>query len=358
MLHGVDVAFWQGDPGQWHDAAGDIDWAAVKVTELEPGNARYVDADAAADWAWLKTAEKKRVAYLFGHASVPAAESVDFFAEVLAELGLEDDDAVGLDIEPDGADGRGPDEVAAWAREVLGLLAERFSRDPLVYSDIAFILEGNLAGCEDHPLWLADPSQPEGKPVTPAPFKRVTIQQYDITGPIDRDVAFFDTADDMTKALGKRPATPAPAPVPKPKPADPVAKPTPDPLQFVSQADLVAVQHFPPTADAFALRWSRIKREVSWLAGDGGVVRADVDGPVESTVSIRFVAPGSAQVAIVRVAADAQPLASPAVFDGAGEWATFTIPFTAAKGADYRVDLTNLSGRTLTAVEGTWEIVA
>jgi hypothetical protein len=51
LQHGVDVAVFQGEPSTWASQAGDIDWAAVKLTELEPKNVRYVNPDAAADWS-------------------------------------------------------------------------------------------------------------------------------------------------------------------------------------------------------------------------------------------------------------------------------------------------------------------
>src|SRR6185437_4028557 len=54
LLHGVDVASFQGRPANWKHLAGPISWAAVKITELEPNGVHYVNPDAAADWAYLQ----------------------------------------------------------------------------------------------------------------------------------------------------------------------------------------------------------------------------------------------------------------------------------------------------------------
>ena len=78
----------RGVPGAWRGAAGNISWAAVKLTELEPGGTRYVNPDAAADWTWLRRNGKYRIAYVFGHPSVSAAETVDYFLAELGKLGL------------------------------------------------------------------------------------------------------------------------------------------------------------------------------------------------------------------------------------------------------------------------------
>src|ERR1039458_2170284 len=75
LLTGVGVSSCRGAPGAWRGAAGNISWAAVKLTELEPGGTRYVNPDAAADWTWLRRNGKYRSAYVFGHPSVSAAET-------------------------------------------------------------------------------------------------------------------------------------------------------------------------------------------------------------------------------------------------------------------------------------------
>ena len=71
----------------WTSAASDDVWAAVKLTELEPDGTRYVNPDAADDWAWLRLNKKARIAYLFGHPSVSATETVNFAQGDLMMLG-------------------------------------------------------------------------------------------------------------------------------------------------------------------------------------------------------------------------------------------------------------------------------
>ncbi|HMH94370.1 MAG TPA: GH25 family lysozyme, partial [Streptosporangiaceae bacterium] len=93
-LAGVDVSSYNGLPGQWRAAAGNIAWAGVKMIEL--GGNRYVNPDAAADWAYLKQQGLGRVAYMFGHPSQGAAASADLFGQVLGSLGLADADAICL----------------------------------------------------------------------------------------------------------------------------------------------------------------------------------------------------------------------------------------------------------------------
>jgi GH25 family lysozyme M1 (1,4-beta-N-acetylmuramidase) len=201
-IPGVDLSSFQGAPGSWRSEAGNISWAAVKLTELEPGGGRYVNPDAAADWAALKAAGKGRIAYLFGHPSVSAAASVAFFGDELRSVGLEDGDGVALDLEV--TDGRPPADVAAWGCGVLGQLGRQLDRRPLLYTFLSFAGSGNCAGMGGYPLWIADPSSPAGHPRVPAPWKTWEIHQHSITGGIDRDVAAWADLAALRKALGKK----------------------------------------------------------------------------------------------------------------------------------------------------------
>ena len=198
---GVDVAVYQGPPADWRSAAGKFSWAAVKLTELEPGGIRYVNPDAAADWHWLRSHDKGRIAYLFGHPSVSAAETVSFFLGELRKLGLQDTDGVALDLET--ADGRTAAEVDAWALAVLEELQRKLGRKPLLYTFLSFAQEGYCARLGHFPLWIADPSSRKGHPRVPAPWKHWTIHQWVITGPIDRDVANYKSQQAMRHDLGK-----------------------------------------------------------------------------------------------------------------------------------------------------------
>lgn len=201
MLRGVDVSSFQGRPAQWKSEAGRIAWAAVKITELEPNGTRYVNPDAAADWAFLHRNQKVRVGYLFGHPSVSSAETVSFFLREIDKLGLHDDDAIALDIEV--TDGRSPSAVAAWCVRVTSELRHRTQRHPVVYTFLSFAEAGNCKGLGHLPLWIADPSRRAGRPRVPGPWKTWTMHQYAITGSIDRDVAKFTSRAKMSAALGK-----------------------------------------------------------------------------------------------------------------------------------------------------------
>jgi lysozyme len=201
MLAGVDVSSFQGPPATWRPEAGNIAWAAVKLTELEPDGTRYVNPDAAADWRWLEQGSKGRLAYLFGHPSVSATDTVSFFVGELTKLGLKPADGVALDLEV--TDGRTPAEVDNWAATVMAGLVQRLQRRPVLYTFLSFAQDGNCNRLGRYPLWIADPSSPAGKPRIPKPWSTWAIHQHDITGPIDRDVANYTSLAAMTEALGK-----------------------------------------------------------------------------------------------------------------------------------------------------------
>lgn len=200
MLKGVDVSSFQGPPANWRDAAGSIAWAAVKITELQPG-APYVSPDAAADWDYLAAQGKVRIGYLFGHPAAPADDTAAFFAAEIRKLGLSHDDGIALDHEM--SDGRPPAEVAAWGVRVARELTWRLERKPLVYTYLDFALQGNAAGLGGYPLWMADPSSPAGHPRVPPPWSSWVIHQTGVRGQIDRDLAMWATADAMRAAIGR-----------------------------------------------------------------------------------------------------------------------------------------------------------
>ena len=201
MIAGVDVSAFQGPPADWTSVAGQIDWAGVKISEYEPGGDKYVNPDAASDWAALGSLGKGRLAYLFGHPSASAAESAALFTGQLGALGIHDGDAVALDLEVN--DGLGAAAVASWAADVLARLERDLDRLPVLYTFLSFAEAGNCAGLGKYPLWIADPSSPAGHPRIPAPWKTWALHQWRITGPIDRDVAAYDSLAAMRKALGK-----------------------------------------------------------------------------------------------------------------------------------------------------------
>lgn len=202
MLRGVDLAVFQGPPGEWGPEAGDIEWAAVKLTELGPNGSRYVNPDAAADWARLKAQDDARIAYLFAHPATSTSATVSLFLSVLTELGLEDGDGVAIDIEE--TDGLPQQHVSEWVEEVAEALHAHLGRVPIIYTYRDFAIEGNLAGLGRYPLWISDPSSPAGHPVVPSPWREAAIHQYVASGALDRDVTIgFANVAEMRQAFGR-----------------------------------------------------------------------------------------------------------------------------------------------------------
>jgi lysozyme len=197
----VDVASFQGPPAQWRSAAGNISWAAVKLTELGTGGSRYVNPDAAADWAYLKQNGKGRIAYLFGHPSTSVSTTVSFFASEARKLGLSDRDGIALDLEV--TDGRTAAQVASWAVSVQEGLFHTLHRTPVLYTFLSFAEGGNCAGLGHYPLWIADPSSAEGRPRVPRPWTTWAVHQYSQSNNLDRDVANYASRTAMFAALGK-----------------------------------------------------------------------------------------------------------------------------------------------------------
>lgn len=206
MISGVDVSAFQSLPADWRAEAGSIDFAAVKMSELSSAGS-YISPDAAADWAYLKTAAKGRIAYMFGHPGMSAPATVALFAGTLRTLGIDDGDAIALDLET--TDGLRAAAVADWSATVLGLLEREFGRSPLLYTFLSFAEGGNCAGLGKYPLWIADPSSPAGHPRVPAPWKSWAIHQYS-SAPIDRDIAAYASLAAFRLHLGK--AGPPPLP--------------------------------------------------------------------------------------------------------------------------------------------------
>jgi GH25 family lysozyme M1 (1,4-beta-N-acetylmuramidase) len=207
-IQGVDVSSFQGAPATWGPEAGAIKWAAVKITELEPGGIQFVNPDAQADWTFVAQQKLGRIAYLFGHPSVSATDTVNFFATQVRALGLVDTDGIMLDLET--TDGLSATQVSAWAVEVMASLKKTFERTPILYTFISFGQEGNTKGLGRYPLWISDPSSPAGHPVVPPPWRTWTIHQYSTSNPIDRDLAKFATVAAMERKFGVPPSPPKP----------------------------------------------------------------------------------------------------------------------------------------------------
>ena len=201
MLPGADASQWQGPPADWKPLAGAISWAGIKITELS-ASGPYLNPDAEADLAFLASAGKGRIFYMFGHPDTSPGESARFFLGEISRLGFGDDDAVALDLEVNAS--KPPGVVAGWAQDVLSMLEKALDRLPLLYTYLSFAEAGNCGGLGRFPLWISDPSSPAGKPRVPRPWSDWAIHQWRITGPLDRDVAAFGDLAGMRKALGRR----------------------------------------------------------------------------------------------------------------------------------------------------------
>lgn len=265
-LPGTDVSAFQGPP-PWQNAAGAIEWAAVKISELQPGSIPYLDPDAPSDWNWLRAHGKVRIGYLYGHPSVSVSATVALFGAELARIGLDDADGLMLDLET--TDGLSAAAVDAWALDVLRLIERDLGRKPLLYTFLSFAEAGNCASLGGYPLWISDPSRPPGQPRVPGPWATWRIHQYNITG-IDRDVAAFPSLAAMAEAVG-RPAPVHLSPAPVTIPGDPmllskgagaltpVAIPdTAKSLRFLAAdtAQVTVLFHGQPAAQVLSLSWA------------------------------------------------------------------------------------------------------
>ena len=123
-------------------------------------------------------------------------------------------------------DGLGPAALAAWALDVLRTLRTKLDRQPLLYTFLSYADDGNCAGLEEFPLWVADPSSPAGKPRVPPPWHTFAIHQWSISAPLDRDLAAFASLKAMRAALGKH--------VPAPKPRRHGSVQLPQNLNYIS----------------------------------------------------------------------------------------------------------------------------
>ena len=204
-IKGVDVASWQGLPGEWWKYPGieGSEWAAVKFTELSPGQTAldcYENPDAKADWDFLWERKMGRIAYLFAHPSTSVSATVQAFKGMTDRLGLLPADGVCVDLET--SDGLSPAQVASWARELFAELAALYGRRIILYANDSFLAGGFCEGLENSLLWVASVTTP-GLPRVPPPFKDWFAHQYSLTPPVDQDVAHFSSLAAMQAAMGR-----------------------------------------------------------------------------------------------------------------------------------------------------------
>jgi hypothetical protein len=199
-IKGIDLASWQGLPGEWKNdqASRGIYWAAVKFTEVGPGGV-YRNPDAKADWDFLYEHDLGRIAYLYAHPSAGVVATVEAFRAMTNGLGLLPGDGVAVDLEV--SDGLSPAEVASWARELFAELEALYGRRIILYANDSFLGGGFCEGLENYLLWVASVTTP-GLPRVPPPFKDWFAHQFSLTPPVDQDVAHFSALSAMRAAMG------------------------------------------------------------------------------------------------------------------------------------------------------------
>jgi GH25 family lysozyme M1 (1,4-beta-N-acetylmuramidase) len=195
---GLDVSSYQGTY-DWQAEKGKISFAFVKATE---GNT-VTDPQFARNWQQAKALGIVRGAYCLGHPSDGGASNAAHFLSVVRAQGLQAGDLLVLDLEV--GDGRGPAQVAAYARAWCADVKAATGHTPIVYTFVDFAREGYCAGLGRYPLWIADPNHPAGHPTVPAPWTKWYFQQY-ATNVVDRDVFNGDTAALREFANPKQPA--------------------------------------------------------------------------------------------------------------------------------------------------------
>ncbi len=197
MLHGIDVSNWQGRVDWPSHAKAGVAFAFAKATE----GGGYADRWFAHNWAGMRESWLVCGAYHFARPKGdPLEQARHFLARIRAAGGLRRGDLLALDLETD--DGLRPERVAEYARRWCRFVERHARVRPFVYTYLAFAREGNCAGLDRYPLWIACPHRPRGDPTVPPPWRDWTIHQYD-TSPVDRNV-FHGSRKELTR-LGFRP---------------------------------------------------------------------------------------------------------------------------------------------------------
>ncbi len=189
---GIDVSDFQGK----------YDWAAAKKAILGLAFGVYrltqglgasgtVSPDPQAAWNHQQIAAQglHRGVYHFLDPALSGEAQAQYFVSEHAKLGTIAADMFWLDNETAGAS---PADVAACAVAFMAELGKLIPHNPRgVYTFIDFAREGNCAGLESYPLWLAYPAS--AAPSPPPPWHRWTFWQWGQRDGTDTD-AFNGTA--------------------------------------------------------------------------------------------------------------------------------------------------------------------
>ena len=192
---GVDVADFQGayDWAAAKKAIPDLAFGVYRLTQgLGASGTASPDPDAAWNHAQIAAQGLHRGAYHFLDAHLSGEAQAQYFVTEHARLGTVAADMLWLDNEMAGAS---PAETAACAVAFMAELGKLVPHNPRgVYTFIDFAREGNCAGLEGDPLWLAYPNATA--PATPPPWHRWTFWQWGQRNGADTD-AFNGTASQL-----------------------------------------------------------------------------------------------------------------------------------------------------------------
>lgn len=187
------------------DYNGAYDWAAAKksIPDLSFGVYRLTqglggsgmaspDPQAAWNHAQIAAQGLQRGAYHFLDPNLAGEAQAQYFVSEHARLGTVAADMFWLDNETAGTS---PADVAACAVAFMTELDKLVPHNPRgVYTFIDFAREGNCAGLESDPLWLAYPSATA--PSSPPPWHRWTFWQWGQRDGTDAD-AFNGTVSQL-----------------------------------------------------------------------------------------------------------------------------------------------------------------
>ncbi len=196
MLQGIDVSNWQGAVNWGAQAKGGVSFAFAKASE----GSTFTDKWFGTNWNGMRESWIVCGAYHFARpAGDPEVQAVHFLKIVQRAGGLRRGDLLALDLETN--DHLPAARVARFARSWCQAVIALAGVKPVVYTFQAFAQNGNCAGLETYPLWIAAPDAPRGRPQVPSPWRRWTIHQHSHK-PLDRNV-FRGTRAELT-SLGYR----------------------------------------------------------------------------------------------------------------------------------------------------------
>lgn len=186
MIKGLDVSSYQ--PVAF-DVTGS-DFVFIKATQGQS----YVSPNLAGQTVHARSAGLVTGFYHFQSKGSPAAQAKYF----VDHLNLLPGDVLACDWETDPVTKTYPTtaEKDAFIREVQRLAP---GHKVLLYCNTSFWKSIDTSSFSGDGLWIADPNHPAGAPAIAAPWR---IQQYGITGGMDRNIANFDSKAAMRSWAG------------------------------------------------------------------------------------------------------------------------------------------------------------